>query len=38
MLADESVLEGLPIDLKFAGYSRADLLTVSGRFLLRDRH
>ena len=38
MLADEGVLEGLPIDAKFAGYSRADLLTVSGRFLLRARH
>jgi hypothetical protein len=38
MFADDSVLEGLPIDPKFAGYSREDLLTVSGRFLLRPRH
>ena len=38
MLADDHVLDGLPIDPKFAGYSREDLLTVSGRFLLRPRH
>ena len=33
--ADESILQGLPIDPKFAGYSKVDLLTLSGRFLLR---
>ena len=38
ILADEHVLDGLPIDAKFRGYSRQDLLTVSGRFLLRPRH
>jgi hypothetical protein len=35
MQADEDILEGLPIDRKFAAYSKSDLLTVSGRFLLR---
>jgi SAM-dependent methyltransferase len=37
MMADESLLTGLPIDPKFSHYSREDLLTVSGRFLLRAR-
>ncbi|MGH8223104.1 MAG: hypothetical protein ACREQZ_09025 [Woeseiaceae bacterium] len=35
ILADESVLDGIPIDPKFASYSKQDLLTVSGKFLLR---
>lgn len=37
ILADESVLEGLEIDPKFARYGKRDLLTLSGRFLLRPR-
>lgn len=36
-LADESVLDGVPIDPRFSGYDREDLLTVSGRFLLKPR-
>ena len=36
-LAAESELDGLPIDPRFAHYSRQDLLTLSGRFLLRVR-
>ena len=35
MLAEESVLDGLPIDAKFSRYDKRDLLTLSGRFLLR---
>jgi hypothetical protein len=35
IMADESVLDGLPIDPKFDRYAKADLLTLSGRFLLR---
>ncbi len=35
ILTDESVLNGIPIDPKFARYSKEDLLTVSGRFLLK---
>lgn len=35
MLADESVLDGLPIDDRFRGYGKPDLLTISGRFLLK---
>ena len=37
VLADESVLDGLEIDPKFARYGKRDLLTLSGRFLLRPR-
>ncbi len=35
ILAPEGVLDGIRIDPKFSDYSRQDLLTVSGRFLMR---
>ena len=37
ILAPESVLDGIRIDPKFSSYSKEDLLTVSGRFLMRAR-
>lgn len=35
ILCDSSALDGIKIDSKFAHYSREDLLTVMGKFLLR---
>jgi hypothetical protein len=37
ILADESILRGLPIDARFERYEKPDLLTLSGRFLLKPR-